>query len=246
MADLNPKQEAFVREYLVDLNGKQAAIRAGYSPKTAEVQASRLLSHVKVQEAIAAGKQAIAERTGITLERVLEEYARIAFADIRDVMEWGDTVMVPCSPEVAETFIRGDGSEADFIDDDIEEELEGQPHGGSLKRNRRSSPENAVAIRAHTPMALIASSKIGNDTAKAIAEVKQTPQGLQVKMHNKQAALDKLYAHLAPEKAAQQAAVTFNVDKMQMNIDVTQVTADVDELLHEFLGQPSGQPPLDS
>ena len=43
---LNPKQKRFVSEYLIDLNAKQAAIRAGYSPKTAEVQASRLLSLV--------------------------------------------------------------------------------------------------------------------------------------------------------------------------------------------------------
>ena len=45
-------QQLFIMEYVVDLNGKQAAIRAGYSAKTAEVQASRLLSHVKVQAAI--------------------------------------------------------------------------------------------------------------------------------------------------------------------------------------------------
>ena len=45
--ELNPKQQRFVDEYLIDLNGKQAAIRAGYSEKTAEVQASRLLSNAK-------------------------------------------------------------------------------------------------------------------------------------------------------------------------------------------------------
>lgn len=45
---LTQRQQMFVDEYLVDLNGKQAAIRAGYSPKTAEVQASRLLTVVKV------------------------------------------------------------------------------------------------------------------------------------------------------------------------------------------------------
>jgi phage terminase small subunit len=44
---LTPKQQRFVAEYLVDLNGKQAAIRTGYSAKTAEQQASRLLSNVR-------------------------------------------------------------------------------------------------------------------------------------------------------------------------------------------------------
>lgn len=51
---MTPRQQKFVQEYLIDLNAKQAAIRAGYSPKTAQEQASRLLSNVKVQNAIAA------------------------------------------------------------------------------------------------------------------------------------------------------------------------------------------------
>src|SRR5262249_53478937 len=49
--ELTPKQERFVQEYLVDLNATQAAIRAGYSKKTATEQASRLLTNVKVSEA---------------------------------------------------------------------------------------------------------------------------------------------------------------------------------------------------
>lgn len=48
--ELSPKQELFCREYIKDLNGKQAAIRAGYSAATAEVKASQLLSLVKVKQ----------------------------------------------------------------------------------------------------------------------------------------------------------------------------------------------------
>ena len=64
---LTPKQELFVMEYVVDLNGKQAAIRAGYSTKTAEVQASRLLSHVKVQAAVRQAQESLVERVEITV-----------------------------------------------------------------------------------------------------------------------------------------------------------------------------------
>lgn len=71
MPDLNPKQARFVEEYLLDLNGKQAAIRAGYSEKTADAQASRLLTHVKVATAVAAGLKARSERTEITQDYVL-------------------------------------------------------------------------------------------------------------------------------------------------------------------------------
>ena len=48
MAKLTEKQQRFVEEYLVDLNATQAAIRAGYSVKTADVQGSRMLRNVKV------------------------------------------------------------------------------------------------------------------------------------------------------------------------------------------------------
>src|SRR4051794_11457661 len=60
---LTPKQQRFVEEYVVDLNGKHAAIRAGYSATSAEGQASRLLSDAKVQQAVSALQGQRAERT---------------------------------------------------------------------------------------------------------------------------------------------------------------------------------------
>lgn len=81
MANLTPKQEEFVREYLVDLNGKQAAIRAGYSPHSAEVTASKLLRVPKVAAAIAQGRGERAERVQVEADDVLRELMRIAFAD---------------------------------------------------------------------------------------------------------------------------------------------------------------------
>ena len=84
---LTPKQARFVSEYLVDLNGKQAAIRTGYSPKTAEVQASQLLSLPKVKAAVAAGKALQLERADLSASRVLEELRRLAFADVRNLFD---------------------------------------------------------------------------------------------------------------------------------------------------------------
>ena len=49
---MTEKQECFVSEYLIDLNATQAAIRSGYSAKTADQQGSRLLANVKVQQAV--------------------------------------------------------------------------------------------------------------------------------------------------------------------------------------------------
>lgn len=78
---LNLRQKNFVNEYLVDLNATQAAIRAGYSARTAEQQGPRLLGNVGIASAIAERMNARARRTEITQDRVLQEYARLAFID---------------------------------------------------------------------------------------------------------------------------------------------------------------------
>lgn len=70
-ARLTPRQEAFVREYLVDLNATQAAIRAGYSAKTAEQQGPRLLGNVGVAEAIRTAQAERAERVQVTADWVV-------------------------------------------------------------------------------------------------------------------------------------------------------------------------------
>lgn len=84
---LTPKQQRFVDEYIVDLNGTQAAIRAGYSAKTAEHQASRMLGYAQVSTAIAAAKVARSEKTGIDAEWVLRRLAGEATADLADLYD---------------------------------------------------------------------------------------------------------------------------------------------------------------
>ncbi len=69
---LTPKQARFVEEYLVDLNATQAAIRAGYSPKTAYSQGERLLKNVEVHRANQEAQEARSERTGITQDEVIQ------------------------------------------------------------------------------------------------------------------------------------------------------------------------------
>lgn len=84
---LTAKQQRFVAEYLIDLNQTQAAIRAGYSEKTAAEQASRLLTNVKVSEAVQAAMKARSERTDIDADWVLKRLARDATADLADLYD---------------------------------------------------------------------------------------------------------------------------------------------------------------
>lgn len=84
MKPLSPKQARFVAEYLVDLNATQAAVRAGYSPKTANEQGARLLANASVAQAVATKQEKRLTKLEITAERVLTEMARIGFSDVRD------------------------------------------------------------------------------------------------------------------------------------------------------------------
>lgn len=79
---LPPKQALFVREYLKDLNGKQAAIRAGFAPRSAEVTASQLLSKPKVREIIEELNDKRCEKIEVNAAMILKELIRIATSDI--------------------------------------------------------------------------------------------------------------------------------------------------------------------
>ena len=101
MAKLTAKQQKFVEEYLIDLNATQAAIRAGYSSKTAHEQGAQLLAKLSIKTAI---DKAIAERsrrTGITQDRILRELAKVAFVNAIDVIN------------MDEATIRGDANRED-------------------------------------------------------------------------------------------------------------------------------------
>lgn len=104
---LTPKQQRFVEEYLVDLNATQASIRAGYSAKTAEQQGPRLLGNVGVATAIQKGKVELRQTTGVTVERVIQEYARIAFLDPASVFKTDGTLY--SIPEMDEDTRRAIG-----------------------------------------------------------------------------------------------------------------------------------------
>lgn len=87
--ELTAQQLRFIDEYMIDLNGKQAAIRAGYSERTAESQASRLLRHVKVQSEVSRRQAERSKRCEITADKVLKELAMLGFANMKNYMRAG-------------------------------------------------------------------------------------------------------------------------------------------------------------
>ena len=84
---LTPKQARFVQEYLIDLNAAQAAIRAGYSAKTARVIGHENLTKPDIAAAIKKAMAERAERTELTADWVVDELRKIAGANMADYMK---------------------------------------------------------------------------------------------------------------------------------------------------------------
>lgn len=87
---LTKKQKLFVEEYLIDLNATQAAIRAGYSPQTAQQTGSENLSKPVIKGAIDRALAERSKRTGINADRVLTEIAKLAFINPADIIDFTD------------------------------------------------------------------------------------------------------------------------------------------------------------
>jgi phage terminase small subunit len=122
---LNAKQQRFVEEYLIDLNATQAAIRAGYSVKTASEQSYDLLRKPQIQKLIAERQEDRKQRTEITQDRVLQELSRIAFFDPRRLLNPDgspkpinelddDTAAVLAGMDIREEY-DGSGEDRKFI-----------------------------------------------------------------------------------------------------------------------------------
>ncbi|MGB0697611.1 MAG: terminase small subunit [Rhodospirillaceae bacterium] len=122
---LSPKQQRFVDEYLIDLNATKAAVRAGYSEASASSYGTRLRQTPEIAEAIATALAARAQRTEITQDQVVQELARLAFANMADYMrinEDGDPYLdlsqlnrdhaAAITEATVEDFLSGRGKDA--------------------------------------------------------------------------------------------------------------------------------------
>ncbi len=84
---MTKKQKRFIEEYLIDLNATQAAIRAGYSPDTAEQIGYQLLQKTSVSVEVSKAMAERSKRTGISQDRILLELAKMAFVEMTDVVD---------------------------------------------------------------------------------------------------------------------------------------------------------------
>lgn len=147
---LTPKQMRFVDEYLVDLNATQAAIRAGYSTKTAHVTGPENLGKPRIAEEISRRQKDLQRRTEVTQDRVVKELARIAFANIADYIH-----------VETQTRTKDDGTEVTY----------------------------QIVMFNETQ-------ELSADQRAALAVVKQSVNGFELKLHDKIKALELLGRHI--------------------------------------------------
>ena len=93
-ATMDPREIAFCENYIINFNGAASAIAAGYAAgHGATVQAVRVLARANAQKYLMYLKQKRAKKTGVTAERVVKELAKIAFQDIRTLVDYDNTVV---------------------------------------------------------------------------------------------------------------------------------------------------------
>ncbi len=128
--DLTPRQSRFVEEYLVDLHITKAAIRAGYSARSAYSTGHRLMRNAEIQNAISKARAKLSESTKISAERVLDAYAKIAFGGLSKFLNVSDEGAITvdlrdCTPE-----------DLNILSELVVEDIDKSPERGSSPARR--------------------------------------------------------------------------------------------------------------
>ncbi|AVS68142.1 terminase [Paracidovorax avenae] len=197
---VSPKQQRFIDEYLIDLNGTQAAIRAGYSAHTAAEQSYDLLRRPQIQAAIAEARKAQQERTQISADRVVLEAWNIVTADPRDLVQ----VKVGCC-----RYCHGEGHKrqrtlAEYNTErsrfratggkDVDWEEEGGIGYSPLRAPHPLCPE---CHGDGCPRVVLGDTRsLSPATLALYAGAKHGKHGIEVQMHDKGVFAEKLFRHL--------------------------------------------------
>lgn len=185
---LNDRVEKFCYEYCIDFNGTQAAIRAGYSEKTARQIASRLLTNVNVQNRISELQSNLAKTAGISALRVLKEHEKIAFSNAGQLRDGWITLKgfnslseedKACIQEVStktvkRTLKQFNTSTGEFEDDPIEEEWV------KIKLYDKQKSLDAInkMLGYEAPVKTAQTDKDGNDVVNSVDLTKLTNEEL--------------------------------------------------------------------
>lgn len=240
---LAAKRAVFVQEYLIDLNGTAAAIRAGYSARTAKEIAYELLNRPDVMTALKLAMDARAERTGITQDKVIQRLWNIASADPRELIElyrascrycWGKGNHYQFTPR---ELVQAQADYAAVVAKMKPADRKAAPAfsapGGVGYDPRRAPCKDCPECFGEGTERVVA--KDTRDLSQAAqmlyAGVKTTQHGLEIKMHDQRGAAVDVGRHLGIFK-----------DKIEHSGDVTHHHKSMESLLDDVDGEGTGLP----
>lgn len=200
--------EVFVREYLVDLNQTQAAIRAGYSPVAARQTACRLMAIPAVAEAITKAMVERAQSTAITADKVLERYWAIATADPQELTSllraccrhcWGKDHHYQWTPQELRDAKREHEKEVAFATEAQLKLIDPVDETGGTDYDGRKDPNPACpeCFGAGVERVHFKDTRDLSPAARLLfAGVKTTQNGMEIKVHDQMAAMQQVGRHL--------------------------------------------------
>lgn len=230
MSDLNPRQLRFIEEYLVDCNATRAAIAAGYSAKTAYSMGGRLLKHVEVARVIAERRAVVSEKLELRVEDVARVWQAQLNADPNDLVEYR---RVPCR------HCYGDGGRFQMTPAEDEErrrahakdvaayELTSKPGwpklpdydpmgGAGYDKRKPINPDCPECHGDGVGEVMVRDTRTLTPEALSIyAGVKQTKDGVEIKLHDKAAIAERVARHLGMFKDSVTVEVTGFAEALQ-------------------------------
>lgn len=211
MSKLNPKRLRFAQEYLVDLNGTAAARRAGYSEKTANEQAARLLANASVQAEVARLMAERSKRTQIDQDRIVLELWHVLTADANGLVEYRRTCCRYCyglghryqftagEMEIARREHAAFVLKAQQDETELPAELLIFNERGGIGFDPRKPPVDGCPEcfgEGVGDVFVKDTRELSPELRSLYAGVKRTKEGLEVKMHDKKAMGELLMRHL--------------------------------------------------
>lgn len=197
---LNLKQQLFIEEYLVDLNGTQAAIRAGYAPKSAATTAAKLLKTPAIKDAIKTQQEKLTDEIGITQKEVLQQLINIAHSDPNEISELR---RVPCRFCYGKNHLyqwRTKREFQDAYDKAVAQDLAVLPNnkggfGYTVKKDPNPKcPEcDGYGIER---LYLNDTRKLSTGAKSLLKRARITKDGLEIEIHDQMSALTNLAKHL--------------------------------------------------
>lgn len=207
-SNLNRRRAEFVRQYLIDLNGRQAAIRAGYSPDTARSIAHELLATDEVRAAVDKAMAERAARTEITADAVLKKWWDIANADPAELIEHRRVCCRFCYGK-NNRYQRTPKEMADAVNDfnraKLKAEAEGVPFaaefdpagGTGFDPRKDPNPDCPECFGQGEEVVFPKDTRDLSPAARLLyAGVKKSEKGFEIKMQSQQAALENVAKHL--------------------------------------------------